>query len=475
MQLRFPQLAVLPILCLLSVFAEETERKFQTPEGRYWTGTLVDVKGDRVIIKSADGKQGAISLAKLSEPDKRYIARFLTQQKEATSLGPEQIAKETELAASLPNTPREWTSADGKKLEGKLESYDGTEVQLRTPKGVFKFAASRLSDLDQRLLRRWVEQTPARIGKWPEFAEAPANLELETLKEGVEGWPYISRSAHFEFRSASRRLSKDVILDVAKTFEGTLELVGVLPVGFEPKPPESGYFLTEIYETADAYLAAGGLKGSAGCFTPKGNKIMVPLVSLGIDENGRWLRDRDKDNRTLNHEITHQVTQKWLARWPVWFLEGIAEYVEGLPCNRGRYMLKDISGDVRKAIMKYPVKGSYFPMVPLEKLMTMDHESWSKALEESAPSSTTGPNQEDPSSHEATYKYRSAHALVFYFLHLDGKGDGTTVATYLRALNQGEEPKKAVSDVLMRGRDYSTLSKEVADKLRSAGIRIEYQ
>jgi hypothetical protein len=457
---RFLGLAALLSLWLAPAGAEETERKFHTPQGGGWTGTLVDVKNDRAILKTAEGKQIAIPLAKLAEPDKRYIARFVTERQEAASLGADEIAKEIKMAATLAEAPREWTSTDDKKIQGKLESYDGKEVQIRTMRGVFKFPPNRLSDLDQRLLRRWVEQRPAQAGKWPDFVEAPADLELSTPEETVQGWPFIHRSSHFEFRAASNRLSKSVIKEFARVFEATFELTKALPVGFDPKTPESGYFLTELYDTMESYLAAGGLKGSGGCFKPADNKIMVPLTSLGVKQVGnRWILETEKNSGTLNHEITHQVLARWQRNWPVWFVEGIAEYVQGIRYNKGRYSLKDLSGDVRDDILKYPVQGKTFPMLPLEKLMAIDYEGWSNAM----------------GSEVATYNYRSAHVLMYYFLHLDGKGDGSSVATFLRALNQGEEPKKALADTLIRGRDYAALSQEVLTKLNKAGIRIEYK
>lgn len=458
---RLYRFAFLFTLFLAAAAAEETERQFRTPEGRFWTGTLVDVKGDRVLLKQADGSQGVISLAKLSEPDQRYIARFVAQRQEEATLGSGQIAQEAKVAATLADAPREWTSSDGKKLQGQLEDFNGTEVQLRSAKGVYKFPVSRLSDLDQRLLRRWADKNPVKVGKWPEFVEAPADMEITVLPEGVEKWPFIYRSSHFEFRTTTR-LSASVVREFARVFEATFELVKALPVGFNPLPPESGFYLTELYENADHYYAAGGLEGSGGCFVSRENKIMVPLTNLGVRQVGnRWILEGAKDSDTLNHEITHQVTQNWRARWPTWFNEGIAEYVQGVRYSKGRYTLKNVSGDVRDEVMRYPVKGNSFPMVSLETLVNMSHETWNEALA--------------LKEGGATYNYRSAHLLMFFFLHLDGDGDGSPVATYLRALDQGEDPKKAVPDHLLRDRDFATLSQEVRDKLRNAGIRAEFQ
>ncbi len=454
----FRVLIVLPVFLGLC-HGEEPEKKWRTPEGRYWIGTLVDVEGDRVMLTMPDGSKGAISLSKLGEPDQRYIANFLTRKEEEATLGPEQIAKERKIAATLSEASRDWTSNDGKIIQGQLEDFDGTDVQLRTPRGVFRFPADRLDALNQRLLRRWMENRPVQVGEWPAFVEAPDDMEIEFLEGGVEGWEFAYRSSHFEFRTTTR-LSISVVREFARIFEATFQLMKELPVGFDPQPREGGYFVTELYETRDAYFAAGGPAGSGGVYMGGSNKIMIPLPNLGVKQVGnRWILEAGEDSGTLQHEIAHQVTHKWLSQWPVWFIEGIAEYVEAARYNKGRYTLNNMAGYVEDSIMAYPVDGSSFPMVPLESLMTMTSAEWSSAL--------TGGG--------ATYNYRSANVLMFYFLHLDGEGDGSGVASFLHALNQGTDSRQAMADHLVRGRDFAALSEEVDEKLRQAGIRIEYR
>ncbi len=439
--------------------AQEEERKWRTPEGRYWVGTLVEVDGDRVVLKMPDGRRGNISLSKLGDPDKRYIANFVARQKEETELGADQIAKETKMAATLSETARKWTSSDGKVIEGLLENFDGAKVQLRTKRGVFSFPVERLSALDQRLVRRWVDNRPVQVGEWPDFVESPKNMEIQEVEGGVEGWKFVYRSPHFEFRTTTR-LSISVVKEFSRIFEATFEVVKALPVGFDPEPREGGYFVTELYETRAEYASAGGPAGSAGVYMTGQNKIMIPLPNLGVKWTGtRWILEAGEDSGTLKHEIAHQVTHKWLSRWPVWFVEGLAEYVEAARYNKGRYTLKNMAGNVEDSIMAYPVSGNSFPMVPLESLMTMTHSSWSGALLGGG----------------ATYNYRSANVLMYYFLHLDGEGDGSGVASYLRALDQGEDSRKAAADQLLRGRDFAALSEEVYEKLRKDGIRIDYR
>lgn len=351
--------------------------------------------------------------------------------------------------------PRTWTSSDGKKLEGTLEDFDGDQVQLRTERGVFKFAISRLSEADQKYIKDWAANAPLKVGEFPDFVEVPLDLEVETVSE--DG-PFVYRSPHFEFH-APERLSKSVVRDFSRIFEATYEVIKALPVGFDPQPRDDGYFRTELYGSMADYYSAGGLQGSAGVYMPREDKIMIPLTQLGVKKVGeRWIMDPDADSGTLNHEITHQVTRRWLGPWPVWFIEGLADYVEAMRYNKGKYTLNNMAGRIEEAIMTYPVTDKTFPMVGVEQLLTIDHRTWNAMV----------------GAGQGTMNYRSASVMVFYFMHLDGDGDGRAVAEYMRALAKGENPGEALQKCLIRDRDFAALQEEVYDKVRKAGIRIEF-
>lgn len=351
---------------------------------------------------------------------------------------------------------RTWTSSDGAQIPAVLIAFDGDEVQLRTSKGVYKFPVSRLSKEDNDYLNAWLDNQPVEVGEWPEFVEVPLDLEVTIVEENADTSQYIYRSDHFEFRS-SARLSQSVVRDFSRIFEATFAVVKELPVGLKPTPQESGFYLTELYETPQEYYDAGGPIGSAGVYTSNGNKIMIPLAFLGVEWTGtRWIMEPREDNGTLKHEITHQVMGRWLPLLPIWFIEGMADYVEAARYSKGRYSLKNMSGSIEEAVFRYRNERE-FPMVGVEKLMTMTPMEWSEGLV----------------SGRAQYNYPSSALLMFYFLHLDEEGDGAPVARYLAALNSGEEPQKALDEHLLRGREYEILEKEVRDQLRQVGIRVD--
>jgi len=352
---------------------------------------------------------------------------------------------------------RTWTSSDGKQIQGALIDYDGEEVQLQVGNSIYKFEVSRLSPEDQKYLKAWMNQ-PAnvKVGEWPDFVGVE-DLEVTIVKEDADAKQYVYRSNHFEFRT-SARLSTAVVKEFAAIFEATFETVKALPVGFAPKPRESGYYLTELYETRQEYEEAGGPPGSGGVFTSRGNKIMIPMNQLGVSWTGRrWIVEHRDNNDTLKHEITHQVTAEWLPLLPVWFIEGIAEYIAAARYNEGRYMLKNMSGSIEDYAFRY-LDQREFPMVGLNHLMTMDMAQWAGDL-------TTG---------MAARNYPSSGLLMYYFLHLDGEGKGESVAQFLAALGRGEDPEAAASQFLMRDRDFEALEVEVREKLRQAGIRVEF-
>jgi len=368
---------------------------------------------------------------------------------------------------------RTWTSADGKQIEASLVDADGETVALRTAKGMFKLPLSRFSGADQTYVKDWRAGAapggaggakPGTIGPWPDKVEVPGDLAIEEKEADGE---FIYFSPHFEFR-APTRLSKSVVREFARLFEATYEGVKALPVGLDPIPPkEGGHFLTRLYDTREAYYAAGGIQGSGGMFSWRGRgrefvsgEIKVPLTSLGVEQVGnRYIVDQDKDSGTMVHEITHQVAVMWgVYGAPTWFTEGLAEYMEAAPYSKGTMRFTNMTGAVEKSVMEYS-RDREFRMVPVEKLMTISSAEWAQALV----------------SGDAGKNYRSANALMTYFLHLDGPGNGEPVARYLGALREGADPREAAAEHLLRGRDFPTLSEEVRSKWRQAGFRLEYE
>ena len=133
-----------------------------------------------------------------------------------------------------------------------------------------------------------------------------------------------------------------------------------------------------------------------------------------------YAKDDDFETHTMVHELTHQMMHFWLDLLPVWMAEGTAEYTNNLPLHGGRFRVagaKTGLKDYLDTLKKRSSSGVPEPF-PLEKLLTISNAEWMETL------------ARDPgSSHRM---YFTSYLLVYYFMHLDGKGDGQRIMRYFR-------------------------------------------
>lgn len=300
--------------------------------------------------------------------------------------------------------------------------------------------------------------SPPLQAKWPtevrtDFSPADIKVISETKREG-----YIYRSPHFEFRSPIR-LPHRAVREFSLVFEATYDLASAMPIGLNPKPGGNGYYITRLYETAEDYREAGGPIGSSGSFFPASGEIHVPLPSLGVVHSNNNVKvQRGGAGSTLIHEVTHQVMRRWLPLIPMWMGEGFAEITSALPYDMGRFKLTNMSVPVRKHTGRGPGAGRSFEMTPLPELMNMSPQTWGAAVAD-------GTSQRN---------YRSALILTYYFLRLEGDGQGTHLITYINARLKGANSGDAEQKNLLDGRSYEQLQKDVTRTWREKGLKIKF-
>jgi hypothetical protein len=385
---------------------------------------------------------------------------------------------------------REWTSADGRKLQATILGLEGETVRLETSKGKFELSVSKFSKADQDYIKEWAEKQktaqPAapesesgkktapelgnfegiKLGVWPQYVEADLPVEKIITVDSKEQGEFVYRTPHFEF-VAPDRLSASVIREFARIFEATYVFVDQMPIGLAPQPSANGFYQTKLYMTKEAYFSDGGMPGSGGQFSwqRRGNEmsgmIKVPLPNLGVEYTGtRFIVDHNKRSTTLTHEIVHQVMMRWLATaMPVWLSEGIAEVVSSQDYNNGRFKLNSMSRAIAEEVTR---NSKDFDMVKLDKLMTISHEDWSSDLA----SGSGGRN------------YNSASVLAYYFLKLDGAGDGAHLVEFLKAITSGNRGDGSYAEAqtkhLLRDRSFEVLQDDLAKAWRSEGLKITF-
>jgi len=355
---------------------------------------------------------------------------------------------------------RIWTDVNGRTLEALLLKQSSESVTLRRSQDqqVFEIPLSNLSAADRRFLElnqasrkqaahsQSASSFPSEGLKWEAKIDAPNDIKIEVLSEDNRESHYQYQSKHFRFTS-NTKLSRKVVREFAEIFEATYRLVQQSPLNWEVRIPKDR-FEAAFYHDEASYLAAGGLPGSAGVYIPYKQTMLVRLDALSTKKTSSSLTLDDGPQGTLIHEITHQVQHHCLRYLPTWLAEGYAEYVEVIPFDRGKFRLDRIelrSGRSRPDYMDAP-----------SQLLEQSRSDWNARFEL------------DPMG--VTRQYRSAHLLTYYFMHLDGDGDGRRLWTYLRALESGQSNPTAI---LLDGRTPEQLNEDLLDAFKREDLELE--
>lgn len=330
------------------------------------------------------------------------------------------------VSAQEKNPLRQWTSSQGKKVQASLLSLDGSTVKLRLKGGrELSLQADQLSEEDQAYL---VEMKKA--GRDFEAKAMPEETRID-LPVKVEGGPFEFRTEHYVFVSESE-VGKSFISESAKVFEATYQAVRMLPLGLNPRPPDGDVkfrarFMTSasFQDEISNYITAEPNLRVAGIYLAKRKKIWVPYVSIGAVKKGRQMTlKRTADTSTLVHEITHQMMHDWLVLTPMWFTEGMAEYMASVPYQNGRFEFKNSTRGLKDRL-KSKYRGVALRMISPDDLSKPNDEgAWGGGMED----------------------YLSAMLWVHYFVRMDRGGHGEAVAAYLKLMGRAKTDTRAFID-----------------------------
>jgi hypothetical protein len=182
----------------------------------------------------------------------------------------------------------------------------------------------------------------------------------------------------------------------------------------------------------------------------------------------------------------------YLGFLPLWVIEGTAEYTELMPYNAGTFRVDGNKG----ALKDYIGERAKFNIDPeigsLEKHMRMTRAEWSA--------------EANVSNIAMSKLYNRSLLIVYYFNHLDGDKKGTRFMKFFDAVygevvkeraffadprvkqmdggrfsyprdltppdkNSETAPFKYM-DLLLEGRTYSSLAKDITDGYKSIGVKV---
>ncbi|MEO0413791.1 MAG: hypothetical protein AAF226_02425 [Verrucomicrobiota bacterium] len=296
----------------------------------------------------------------------------------------------------------EWRTKSGNVISGDVLKSNPDSVTFLTGTGEqFDIPRATLSDYSLKVLKT-LEQLRRERGavEWPKKISSHTPVHLT-------GGPQVYRSKHFEI--VANGADRKTVLVIAMVLEDTLFAITRIPTGLDLKPPApSNYFKVRLMHPthfAHEYRKAGIDTGSTN---PTG-------VYVGLKKE-LWLalggqhRSFEMISRTIMHEVAHQSMDEWLLFMPKWFHEGFAEYISSVPY---RYRSFNFDQTHQGLAMTLLVRFQKDP----KKSISLIH-----------PSSLV---QIDKKWTGSTDEYLSAMMLVYFLIHLDGKGEGASFSRYV--------------------------------------------
>ena len=194
--------------------------------------------------------------------------------------------------------------------------------------------------------------------------------------------------------------------------------------------------------------------------------VMVPLVSLGVKKVGSgYMRDRDKSDGTLIHELTHQLTPSvyYAPGARGWFSEGLAEYLTATPYRNGRFKVKNNLDDIVAYATAYGKKntrgralGDEISAPSLKAYMLMSYSDFTGS--------------------KANFNYGFGLLISTYFMVLDGEGDAARLKEFLkelRKIGRGGDSTKAL-DKLLDGRSFKELEEDIYKAWKRKRVKINF-
>lgn len=378
------------------------------------------------------------------------------------------------LCSALLAGARSWTDVKGRKIEAEMVSKTASSVTVLMKGKKTTIPLSKLSQADRDFVKQWqAESKSAKKSKstsevdveeyfnlpWPRLisTDLSFDIEVDTDTENT----FIYRSPNYEFVS-NTQLSKVVVKRFAVLFEATRKYVQEIPYASRKAYKEGANYKVMLFDTKSSYYRAGGPDGSAGVYMPSKDVIMVPCESLGLIKRGSsWALDYDKTNKTLPHEITHQLMDKeyYAPGASGWFSEGIAEYIAVTPYRSGKFTVSKAKSAIEQYVTNFSKSdnrgrnlGEEINAPDLEKFMMMSYRDFTK---------------------NGNFNYGLGALLVTYFNHYDGEGDAENMKNFLRALKEGKKGLEAI-EVLRAGRTFEELEEDITKGWRKRGVKINF-
>ncbi|MEM1442321.1 MAG: hypothetical protein AAGF67_08265 [Verrucomicrobiota bacterium] len=290
------------------------------------------------------------------------------------------------------NSKRRWISVEGTHMNATiLEAYDyGIKVRLENGTTQVVILA-RFSEADQRFIEEWKEMSRFfNLGFVPGIP-TPAVTDADIDAVGISSQGTRHETRHFRITS-DIPLHADTFREISQVFEATYHAVAANPFGIAISVPPDQKIPVRLFRSMERYYSAGGPVGSGGVYNTVRREILIPLPQAGLISDqpavsGGIVRERRSEYWTkvssildpwvLVHETTHALTHDWLGAAPLWFNEGLAEYIASMTYLNGRMTSDHRNSNIQHRLaMRFPAGESTIRFVPPIELANMPNATF---------------------------------------------------------------------------------------------------
>jgi len=480
-----------PILCCFAVVALAAA---ENPPGVPPAPEQLDLTGDDLPRIPASRIVAELDSDRF-HPMGRHLAPAMPGSKERGDwLGEQHPAGRTKLME------REWTSTGEAALRAEFLGVQGENVVLRLPDGnITLIPLLKLTNADSAFVKENHFEYHVAWQGWP--TDAQVAVPVVEVKESIAAADaFVYTTAHFRFRS-NVHLGTALMQDLAKVFELTYDLHTKSPFGILSKPKDD-VFEARLFGTLQQYRAAGGPATSAGVYILKDRIFLAPLDFMGIKagpDGYSKVSAARYDPSPIIHEITHMLTNDMLVNLPLWLNEGYAEYISSFQLEGGAFKVN--KQDIKQGVLdrfvrdhekqlshgriwsvklnaaqrKDFLKGKFFPLFHVAKVLTMTDREWlsdppaSEPRRQTRPGSppvTVAPPRSRISEGRISRLYRTAHLILYYFIQIEGEQG---VRKFSRFLELNRRQLARYDQYLD---DYKTFQEQVKEFMKLPGVTL---
>lgn len=226
------------------------------------------------------------------------------------------------------------------------------------------------------------EITPAK--SWPSIFKLQRPATVKLIQKGTNDRPFIYRTKHFELRSPAA-LSQHNLSHFATTAESVPRVLAHMPLPLLSMP--GGTAKVIICPDEISFLKSGGTPGAAGIYSGRKQAILLRADTYLNPPRPDDSKLPPKANHDLLvHEFTHLCMHQWLAKLPVWFTEGTAEYLAAAHQNKGTYQFSNICTTISRHIKRnLPLDKDTITLPNIKETLNHTRKSWRDRIKNGDP------------------------------------------------------------------------------------------